>query len=169
MFQTILVFSPLMVLFLLSLISLVFGLRNYRLRREKRSIDPNKRSVTFITFGAIGLATSGSIFLFALTLSRIIFLCMFFGGIILFLVGGVTLRKLVIARKEYVFSLSASIVGMTLIVLNFPLAINIHEPFTVLYAFCIVIAITIQIVVLETWKKKRKYEPYMPIDEKLVK
>src|SRR5450631_3497128 len=106
MLRTILIFSPLIALFLLSVVSFVFALRSYRFRREKRSVDPNERSVTLLLFGAIGLAGSGSILLFAFTLSRTIFLALLICGIILFFIEGVRLRRLAITGKEYFFSLS---------------------------------------------------------------
>ena len=69
MLQTILIFSPLIVLFLSSLVIFVFGLRNYISRIEKQSVDPNGQTGTLIAFGAMGLAGSGSILLFVFTLS----------------------------------------------------------------------------------------------------
>ncbi len=167
MLQKILIFSPLIALFLLSLVIFVCVSRSYRFRIEKRSVDPNNLNITSIIFGAMLLAGSGSMLLFAFTLSRTIFLVLFLFGIILFLVGDVTLRKLVIAGKEYIFSLSATIIGMTLIALNFPFLINIHEPFTIIYIFIIVTVIAIQIVALESWKKKRKHETSISIEKQL--
>jgi hypothetical protein len=115
----------------------------------------------------MGLSGSGSLSLFALTLSRTILFALCLCGIILLLVGGITLRKLVLAEKVYVYSLSASIIGMTLIALNFPFLINIHEPFTTIYAFVIVTVICIQTVMVESWKNRRKYGNSISIDELL--
>ena len=74
MFQAVLIFSPLIVLFLLSLVSFILGLQRCRLQKEKPGADLDERTIAFILFGNIGLAGSGSMLLFAFTRSRTVLL-----------------------------------------------------------------------------------------------
>ena len=155
MLQTLLIFSPLLIVFVFSLLSLGFGLRSYRLRQEELRVDLNERSFTFTLFGIFGLIGSGSILLFAFTRSKMIFLFLILLGMLLFLGGEVTLRRLVIAKKDFFFSLVITITGFVLIIFVFPLSINMREPFIFIYVCAIWVIIPIQLALLKSWKKKR--------------
>jgi hypothetical protein len=165
MLQTILIFSPLIVLFLLSLVSFVLGLQRYRLQKEKPGADLDERTIALILFGNIGLAGSGSMLLFAFTRSRTVLLASLLCGTILFLIGELTLRKLIIAGKEHYFSLSVMIIGAVLTVLLFPLVITMHEPFIAIYVSIILIVIPIQMALLSSWKSKRMSEKSLSASE----
>src|SRR5690349_17387459 len=115
------IFSPLIALFIISLVSLFFDLISYRTQKENLGADLDERTVAFTLFGNIGLAGSGSMLLFAFTQSRTVLLVSLLFGTALFLVGELTLRTLIIAGKEYFFSLSITIIGIILTTLLFPL------------------------------------------------
>ncbi|MEO6889976.1 MAG: hypothetical protein ABI456_11595 [Ktedonobacteraceae bacterium] len=96
--------SPLLVVCILSLVSLVVGLQRYRLRQDGSDGDLDERTSAFIVLGTFGLPVSGSMILVALTSSRMVLLVLLLAGLLLFSGGALTLRSLVIAGKAYVFS-----------------------------------------------------------------
>lgn len=155
MFQMMLIYSPGIVLFMASLVCLVLSVRSYRLRKEKLTNELGERTVAFLGLGNMGSAVFGGILLSAFTRSHTVFLVLLVCGIVLFLGGELTLRTSIIAGKEYFFSSSITMFGAVLAWFNFPLLINIHEPFTAIYAGFTTLLLTLQLILVISWKKRR--------------
>lgn len=165
MFQTMLIFSPFIVLLIVGLVCLALGLRNYRIQKAKLTKELGERTFLFLGFGNSGLGAFCALLLLS-TRSHTILLVSFLCTMTLFLIGEFVLFRLIIARKEYFFTSSITMLTAFLSWILFPMLINIHEPFTLIYSFFTVFLIFVQVILISNWQRMRVPDDILSTPEK---